>query len=726
MAQLEGSEFDFSDLFVSPAIPSGMFGVVPGYDPSASEFFGPNVQRFIEILRGYFEDQDQDDIDRILRQGQIQKFIEVLRRVESGDATIEDLKAVDVSDLAEMPGWSEYYSGVIGEETDASETEDTEEQDPSLVELIEKYGQEAVDDAQRKLEELQNVFGKTIDDPWGTLENIISKTASSPSGSTCGFQSVPGGTGLPEWVRDCVTVGVGIGLPFPLPGPLGSIFKGATVGEIEEAIKSAGYEIGKVLRGETSVEEVVDGLGEWIGDKVRGVLGDEDGDISIESVLGAIGSFLPNVAAGVIWSTFQNTIEEKLNLPILLTTEEGTTEDSRCRDAEGNLTPWGERNPRSCGQPVVIDESDLFGTGGLDSTVECTEGTLDGKGNCVCPDGTLEDADGKCAVSGDSGTDTGTGTTETKCEDPNAQNYGEIGDCGECKAGYSRKPGQTDCTKDNGGGGDDVFDLPCPEGHKRFNGECDLPCPTNPSIAASDPRCGGGGGGDDGGGTTTGTPTFTVVCGQKEPYAPTGNAIEYNAAYREYEAEYNEQCLDSGGGDTGDGGDGGCPAKGTVLSQGCQGTTFVIEFADGECGVIEDSVPNYSFCSGGGDGGGTTVTKCEDPNALNTGQDGPCRYSASDPCLSADYAAANPTECGTAPLDCSDPAYAAANPDECGTTPPPETPSGGGGGGGGGAGGASGMFDLESFEITGDPQLLAKMEFPITDFLSGSMFKDYV
>jgi hypothetical protein len=35
------------------------------------------------------------------------------------------------------------------------------------------------------------------------------------------------------------------------------------------------------------------------------------------------------------------------------------------------------------------------------------------------------------------------------------------------------------------------------------------------------------------------------------------------------------------------------------------------------------------------------------------------------------------------------------------------------------------MFDLESFEITGDPQLLAKMEFPITDFLSG-MFKDYV
>jgi hypothetical protein len=113
MAQLEGSEFDFSDLFVSPAIsPSGMFGVVPGYDPSASDFFGPNVQRFIEILKGYFEDQDQDDIDRILRQGQVQKFIEVLRRFESGDATLKDLQQVDVSGLMDVEGFEDYYKDV--------------------------------------------------------------------------------------------------------------------------------------------------------------------------------------------------------------------------------------------------------------------------------------------------------------------------------------------------------------------------------------------------------------------------------------------------------------------------------------------------------------------------------------------------------------------------------------------------------------------------------------
>ena len=86
----------------------------------------------------------------------------------------------------------------------------------------------------------------------------------------------------------------------------------------------------------------------------------------------------------------------------------------------------------------------------------------------------------------------------------------------------------------------------------------------------------------------------------------------------------------------------------------------------------------------------------------------------------------NPEECSER-IDCSCPEYAAANPEECTTGPEPPSGGGGGGGGGGdgGGGGSSGMFDLESFEIAGDPQLLARMEFPITNFLEG-MFKDYV
>jgi hypothetical protein len=169
---------------------------------------------------------------------------------------------------------------------------------------------------------------------------------------------------------------------------------------------------------------------------------------------------------------------------------------------------------------------------------------------------------------------------------------------------------------------------------------------------------------------------------------------------------------------------GGCPAKGTVLDSGCDGTTFFIRFADGECGEIYDSVPGYTGCGGGG-------YECDDPNATvrEDGSCGPgkagyvydgaverCVQESTNPCSDPTYAAANPTECGTESecVDCSCAEYAAANPDECGTTPPPEQPSGGGGARGGGGG----MFSVDAdFQLTGDPQLLAKMQFPIENFL---------
>jgi len=41
------------------------------------------------------------------------------------------------------------------------------------------------------------------------------------------------------------------------------------------------------------------------------------------------------------------------------------------------------------------------------------------------------------------------------------------------------------------------------------------------------------------------------------------------------------------------------------------------------------------------------------------------------------------------------------------------------GGGGSGGGGGGGMFDIKPITISGDPQLLSRTEFPITDFLAG-------
>lgn len=618
----------------------------------------------------------------------------------TGCASISEVQEyIGDDNIARVPSDSNIGMDIIKSATD---TEDTEEQDPRLLEAIKTHGQAAVDDALAKIKEFETIIGKAVDDPFGTLEGIITSTS---SGTKSCRESNPS-----DWIRNCVTVGVTLPIPLPLPGPLGGIFKGATIGEIEEAIKSAGHKINEVLSGETSVEEVIEDLGDWIGDKVKSVLGDKekDGQITIESVLGAIGGFLPNVAAGVIWSTFQNKIENKLNLPILLTTEDGT-EDSRCRDAEGNLTPWGERNPASCGQPITFEESDLFGTGGLDSTVECDEGTADGKGNCVCPDGTLEDRNGKCAdtvvdtevdprcsnpsfaarnpslCGGQTTFTEGTGfgftdddTTETRCTDVNAT-VNKDGSCGDCKEGYSRKPGETTCTADGTttGGGDDTTTV-------------------------------------DGDDCSNITDANAAKCGKQK--CSDGSFVDANA-----------DCPGSGGPE--------CPSKGTVLESGCDGTTFFIRFADGECGEIYDSVPGYSGCGGGG-------YECDDPNATvrEDGSCGPCKAgyvfngalercvqeSVTNPCNDATYAAANPQECGTGSecVDCSCAEYAAANPEECGTTPPPPPPSGGGGGGAGGSSFGSGMFEMTPTDITAAPELLAAAQFPIVDFLSDALPKD--
>jgi len=605
------------------------------------------------------------------------EWIRVLGDYATGNAELSDLEAVDVSGLMDVEGFEDYYYGVVPRPL----TEDTEEKDPRLLEAIQTYGQEAVDDALAKIQELEDILGKAIDDPFGTLEGIITSTSSGTSSCQA--------AGPGEWIRDCVTVGVTLPFPLPLPGPLGGIFKGATVGEIEDAIKSAGTTISDVVNGNISVEEVLDDLGEWIGDKVKGVLGDEKGSVSIESILGAIGGFLPNVAAGVIWSTFQNTIEEKLNLPILLTTEDGT-EDSRCRDAEGNLTPWGERNPASCGQPVIFDESDLFGTGGLDSTVECTEGT-NVKGNCVCPDGTLEDADGKCPATV---VDT---EVDPRCSNP---------------AFAERNPslcgGQTTYTEGPGfGSGGQPPETRCTGGKVSVNGECVCPDGTTEvgGECVSGTNGGNGGGGDETDPCANITDANAAECGKKK--CSDGSFVDANA-----------DCPGNGGPD--------CPAKGTVIESGCDGSTFFIRFADGECGEIYDSIPGYAGCGGGG-------YQCDDPNATvrEDGSCGPCKAgyvydgavekcvqdSVTNPCDDPAYAAANKDKCGgtTDCNDCTCAEYAAANPDECGTAPPPEPPSGGGGGGGGGAGG---MFSVDAgFELSGDPTLLPKMQFPIENFL---------
>lgn len=241
------------------------------------------------------------------------------------------------------------------------------------------------------------------------------------------------------------------------------------------------------------------------------------------------------------------------------------------------------------------------------------------------------------------------------CEDSNAKNYGEIGACGECEAGYSRDPENPD------------------------------------SLCTAD---------------------TTVVDPEPDPDP--------------------EPCPDGRPRDA----EGNCPGP-VVVEDPCDDAIYALE-NPGECGeeeTCENGATDYPECTQCADGslpdanlgcggndtcdnGATDWPLCSEcPDGTPTDPDTPC--SGGPDCTDPDYAAANPEECTPGPecVDCTCPEYAAANPEECLPSPPPP-PEGGGGGGGGGAGGQEKREPIE-FGISADPELLARKQFPITDYLSG-------
>ena len=70
----------------------------------------------------------------------------------------------------------------------------------------------------------------------------------------------------------------------------------------------------------------------------------------------------------------------------------------------------------------------------------------------------------------------------------------------------------------------------------------------------------------------------------------------------------------NGNGTINGGGGSEVPAKGTVLGQGCEGTDYVIRFADGQGGETVDRLPNYSYCQTDGNGTGPDGTPDGPPN----------------------------------------------------------------------------------------------------------------
>ena len=615
----------------------------------------------------------------------------------------------------------------------------------TIEELIEEYGEAVVGTAQKVYDQVKGAIQDATDDPLGTLNDIItggymsdderclnskgsydrSTGTRRPNGHTdCTTAGNPEETGDVCW-KDCVNASIFGGIP-GLPGLPGNIDAG-TYRDLENTIKEAGGTIQDILSAPTGNPNdpgFIERVKEWVIGKIDDIFGGVE-DVTVDQITGWISTILDASVASIILTQTEgvkNSVTDKIDEIIFGFTDDGT-EDSRCRDEEGNLTPWGERNPASCGEPVTFEESDLFGTGGLDSTVGCDEGTLDEKNNCICPDGEPEDQDGKCGSTTVDTEDTGDTERDPRCSNP-AFAERNLSLCG----------GSTTFTESSGFG--QVADDDCPEGtvvtseNAEVCGKIDCgggvfvdkgeECPTTEDPDDTD-------GPDD-----SKCPEGTIITSEN---AEDCGYKECNGFYIPEEQECTvetDKCINGEEPD---------PQKGCP-EDWCDDAMTIAPDEDGQC----PSDPPLVECPDGSmvtslDQCGTTTYTCPDPNAT-TNEDGSCgtcktgyvydgsvercvQSTTPDPCLDAAYAAANPEQCGTGDdcVDCTCAEYAAANPEECATGP--ETPSGGGGGGGGGSTGGSGMFDLESFEIAGDPQLLARMEFPITNFLEG-MFKDYV
>ena len=563
---------------------------------------------------------------------------------------------------------------------------------------------------------------------------------------------------------ECTTLGVVLqlpGLPELPSAVLGTIFKDVTLKEIKDIIVDTGTTIKNVITGECApeskitdpdtdekrcptivdivlgkIEEKTDELGDIFDQNCDTFTGTGCG-ITPEDVIKTVGGGISQAVWGIILTGAGDKVRSTIGFPIIgvgedTTCTDGTVYDSAANNGVGGCVPSGTTSGHGMCDELddlgnQVEKLDADGTNcpgispdwnpgdpcttGLDPDVE-NDGKLNDAGKCipnpVTPPEDPEDPrckNPKFAYSDEGRRICNTPFTEdpprpTKCEDRYAVNYDQEGECGDCRGGYTRKEGATTCSQDNGdtGGGDTTTTTAV------YKPNCNEARPTGlltfqleQQQALWDGECGG---------TTVGGDPVTTTGGDLECSQITADNYQEckyidcftNDTPGPYKKTFAECPSGDGGGDVVID-DGECPPKGTVLESGCDGTTFFIRFADGACEETYDSVPNYGGCSGG---------------------------TGTDPCLSADYAAMNPEECSEC-IDCSCPEYAAANPEECTTGPEPPSGGGGGGGGGGdgGGGGSSGMFDLESFEIAGDPQLLARMEFPITNFLEG-MFKDYV
>ena len=597
--------------------------------------------------------------------------------------------------------------------------------------------------------------------------------------------------------KDCVSFNLP-GLPIPnIPLPPGVIDVG-TYRDFEDAVKTVGKTIGDVIEGnescgpdgdqECTVGQILEDVGTWAKETWEGIFSGVD-DATVDDVLDWLKGILGPVTAGIIWAQIEEEVTNVLG-PIPLTDDnfdcatvgrEGgvvQTEDQcdaclegyediegQCQEKDDPITNQGPTAAECASEHrEFIEATDIEDS----ECGECLAGWIDEDGVCVEDSGTTPPEECESGEVRRGGLDDGECVRiDTSCfsepgkydgDDPTIS-QGQINSEGFCV-----RPGDGELTDDERCNGprppqtqnDKNYCFqqgyaPCPEGTEEYQdgrwykeGTCTALPPPEQGTPCDSNGDGTLDGKTDANGNCLPTPVDPPTTTCQDPNATNQGSDGPCECPEGYQVSSDgTQCVLEGTPPTPPDE---CSPRGTVLESGCDGTTFFIRFASGEvdpntgeCGEIYDSVPNYSGCAGNGG-------ICEDPNAVNNGEEGDCRckpgfvkgddglcFQSGDVC---DNGATLESGCdicpdgtptieyedgkcptSTPPQDCSNPAYAAANPQQCGGVPPVTPPSSGGGGGAGGGGvGAFSPF-IAGIEYTPQP-LPAAPAAPQKDYMA--------